>query len=198
MTMIEYINCGVSFKDLANEVGKSGVTCISLINVTLTGGEMDMIRFSKSLRSHETLEEFSLTNVTLEDPETNLDGPISMLLVTAKKIRLLHLDNTWVSMTGSIATAGLCKTLKELRLPNNGLSDSDAAHIATSVAQNPSIQCLDLTGNRMTDVGCAAFGKALQKNISLSVLKLDGNTGISGGSLTEIAFTLSKRSARAA
>jgi hypothetical protein len=198
MTQIEYSNTSVSFTDLAKDLNQSGVTSLTLKDVTITGDDMDEFGFSKAIRAHDTLEEVSLTNVTVADAEASLNNAISMLLVTCPKIRVLLLDNTRVSTSGSIAAAAYCTSLKQLLLRNNGLEDADAAQIADAVAQNGNIQSLDLTGNSMTDVGCAAFGKALQKNISLNVLKLDGNIGISGGSLSEITATMSKRSATAA
>jgi Leucine-rich repeat (LRR) protein len=197
MTQISHSNTTVSYKELADQISQSGVTSLTLKDVTVTGNDMDEMRFTKSLRAHETLEQVSLTNVTVTDPEAPLDAAISMLLVTTS-VKVLCLDNTKVSTAGAIASAGYCTSLESLLLPNNGLEDSDAAQIAEAVARNGNIQTLDLTGNNMTDIGCAAFGKALIKNVALRVLKLDGNSGISGGSLSEISATLSKRSATAA
>jgi Ran GTPase-activating protein (RanGAP) involved in mRNA processing and transport len=193
MTQIEYSKTSVSFTELAKDLDQIAMTSFTLKDVTITGDDMDEFGCSKALRAHATLEEVSLTNVTVVDAAASLNSFISMLLVTCPKIRVLLLDNTRVSTPRSVAAAAYCTTLEELLLRNNGLEDADAAQIAEAVAQNGNIQSLDLTGNSMTDVGCAAFAKALQKNISLSVLKLDGNIGISGGSLSEITATMSKR-----
>jgi Leucine-rich repeat (LRR) protein len=197
MTHVSHSSTTVSYKDLANQVSQSGVTSLTLKDVIITGDEMDEILFTKSIRAHETMEQVSLTNVTVSDPEAPLNAAIAMLLVTTS-IKVLRLDNTKVSTGGAIASAAFCTSLVELSLPNNGLEDADAANIADAVGQNGNIQKLDLTGNSMTDIGCASFAKALQKNFALNVLKLDGNIGISGGSLSEITATLSKRSATAA
>jgi hypothetical protein len=197
MTVVEFTNQEIRFKQLADAVRSDSVTAFRLKDVKINGDEMCMIEFSKALRGHPGIEEFSLTNVTVSDPECNLDPAISMILVTTENIKMVNLDNTKVSTSGSLAAAGHCTTLKKLLLPNNGLTDDDAKILSTALSQSGSIQYVDLTGNAISDVGCAFFAKAVEKNISLSVLKLDGN-GISGGAVSALEGVLTNRAAIAA
>lgn len=196
MPEINYQNTNISFQQLARDLSDDNVTVFSLKDVTIEGNDLDM-RFSRTLRGHPRLKEFSLVNVKCSDPEANINQTVEMVLVTCPKIETLRIDNTKISASAIVAT-GYCSTLKRLLLPNNDLHDEDAALIAPAVAVNMSVIHVDLRGNDMTDLGCAAFSAALEKNIALQKLELDGNGRISGGALSKVSYTLSERSAKAA
>jgi hypothetical protein len=163
-----------------------------LENVELEGTEDDIILLSKALRGHPYLEEFHMTNVTLADSSLSLDQVVSMMLVTVPELTLVKFEKAPVS-SSALATAGYCSTLKTLMVPNSGLTDKDAIKLAEAVAQSPSIQLIDISGNDLSDLGCVAFARALDKNTSIQSIRLEGNGKISGEQRSLIETTLRER-----
>jgi Leucine-rich repeat (LRR) protein len=199
MPIIAYSSTSVSFDKLAEDISNDDVTAIRLADVVIEGADGDYngdMKFSRAMRGHPHLEEFSLINVSFADPEADLNLALSMLFVAVPNLAVVHIENTKLP-TSALMGLNYCSTLKKLSLPRNNLSDKDAATVASYVASHSSIQSVDLTDNKMSDEGCAAFSKALEKNLSLQTLKLDGND-ISGGVVREIEVTLQKHSAKAA
>eukprot|EP00522_Entomoneis_paludosa_P012391 CAMPEP_0172457754 /NCGR_PEP_ID=MMETSP1065-20121228/23992_1 /TAXON_ID=265537 /ORGANISM="Amphiprora paludosa, Strain CCMP125" /LENGTH=197 /DNA_ID=CAMNT_0013211665 /DNA_START=74 /DNA_END=667 /DNA_ORIENTATION=- len=197
MTVVELSDKTCDLKELAQLVGKNGVTALRLTNVELAGSDDDMFGFATVVRGHPTIEEFKMIDVKIADPTTSLDNTVSCLLVSASCIHTLHLENTRVSAT-TISTATHCSTLKKLVLPKNGFTDADAGVVANSLSSNKSIETVDLSNNDLSDVGCKAFESCLDKNKALCVLKLEGNGGISGDEFTKIEAKLRGRTASAA
>lgn len=198
MTALEITGETTSFKTLATAVFKDdGLEVFRLEDVTIQGSERDELDLSKAVRGHPALKEFTIKNAKVGEESLNLDGVISMLLVTAVKLEKLHLENCSIT-SSALATLGYCSTLKELKLVNLSLKDSDAGIIAGGVAQSQSIKTIDLSGNDMSDLGCVAFKNALDKNTSLCTLSLNGNSQISSENLGLIESQLRNRAANAA
>lgn len=193
MTVIEYTNETISFSDLANKVLKhDDMVTFKMKDCKITGGERDMITCSKAFRGHPKMKEFSLSNVTVVDAETDLDQVISTILVTCEELKTLGLEKVKVSPS-ALSTIGFCGSVKTLLMPNSDLKDEDVSAVATALAASQSLTVVDLSGNDFSDTGCLAISKALEKNVSLTELKLDGNGKISGDSRNKIELTLRER-----
>jgi hypothetical protein len=206
MSIISCTHTGtkVSFGQLANEICDENVTAIRLKDVVIEGDDGDFngdMTFSRALRGHPYLEEFTLVNVSFADPNANLNLALSMIFVTVPAITTVHIENTKVPMS---ALMGLeyCASLKKLVLARNQLDDKDAATVASYISRGSggsttsSVQELDLSENNMTEEGCASF----KKNVSLHCLKLNGNKEASVGIIMDrdIEGKVHKRSAMAA
>ena len=198
MTRLEVINKHVTLQELTAGILDDHVTVFHLENVVIDGNDGDLIRFTKQLRGHPGIEEFSFINVTVSNDAVHLNSIIEMLLCTVPHIHILQIEHTHALSADALAAIGYCAPLRKLMLSNNDFKDECAATIAAAVAQNGSIEHVDLTLNDMTDVGCAAFARALEKNTHLHVLRLDGNGRISGSKLSELSCALSERAAKAA
>lgn len=146
MTVYELTNETVTFEDLSSKLSNDSLTVFRLKDVKVSGSERDAINMSKTIRGHPNLQEFSLTNVEVLDAAVDLDPVVSMLLVTVTTLKTLRLENAPITMS-ALSTIGYCTTLKELFMPNSGLKDEDATIIAAGIAQNQSIETVDLTGN---------------------------------------------------
>lgn len=195
---VEYINKHVTLKELIADIADDHVKVFHLENVVVDGDDMDLVRFTKALRGHPGIEEFSFINVTVSNDAVHLNSIIEMLLVTVPHIHILQIEHTHALSAEALAAIGYCFPLRTLLLSNNDFKDECAATIAAAVAQNGSIEHVDMTLNDMTDVGCAAFARALEKNVHLHVLKVDGNGKISGNKMSELNCALSERAAKAA
>lgn len=170
----------------------SKLDVIKLEEVEFEGTEGDITNLSKVLRGHHYLEEFHMSNITLTDSSLSLDPVVSMLFVTVPDLMHVKLENVPIS-SSALASAGYCTTLKTLSLPNSGLTDKDAIKLAKAVAQIPSIQMVDISGNDLSDLGCMAFATALKKNTSIQTIRFDGNGKISGEKRSVLETSLSRR-----
>jgi Ran GTPase-activating protein (RanGAP) involved in mRNA processing and transport len=192
MTLIHVKDEKITIRSLYGMIDRaSKLDVIKLEEVELDGTEHDITNLAKVLRGHYYLEEFSLTSVTLTDSSLTLDEVVSMLLVTVPDLMLVKLEKAPIS-SSALATAGYCTSLKTLLVPNSGLTDEDAIKLAKAVAQSPSIQCIDISGNDLSDLGCVAFANALEKNTSIQTIRLEGNGKICGESRSLIDTTLRK------
>jgi Ran GTPase-activating protein (RanGAP) involved in mRNA processing and transport len=193
MTLIHVKDEKITIRSLYGMIDRaSKLEAIDLKSVELDGTEDDITNLAKVLRGHYYLEEFSLTSVTLTDSSLTLDEVVSMLLVTVPDLMLVRLEQAPVT-SSALATAGYCTSLKTLLVPNSGLTDEDAIRLAGAVAQSPSIELIDISGNEMSDLGCVAFANALEKNTSIQTIRLEGNGKIRGESRSLIDTTLRKR-----
>jgi len=145
-----------------------------LENAKLTGDDDAMLRLSKAFRGHQTLEEFTMSNVTLADESVDLDLLVSMLLVSARDIKTLRLDNVKVK-SGALSAVGYNSTLTKLVVTNCKMTDKDAIAIAAAAGQCPSMKIVDVSSNDMSDLGWSAFHKAAEKNLHLEVVQMEGN-----------------------
>jgi hypothetical protein len=193
MTLIHVKDEKITIRSLYGMIDRaSKLGAIILEDVELDGTEDDIINLAKVLRGHYYLEEFSLTSVTLTDSSLTLDVVVSMLLVSVPDLWILKLEKVPIS-SSALATAGYCTSLKTLLVPNSGLTDEDTITLAEAVAQSPSIELIDISGNEMSDLGCVAFANALEKNTSIQTIRLEGNGKIRGESRSLIDTTLRKR-----
>lgn len=196
MTVIEYSNHTACLKVLRVKIEYDDcLTTLTLKDVELEGDDQQMLNFSRALRGHPSLEEVNFDNVTCVEKAVDLDGALSMLVVSGQNLQKLSIKNMKVS-SAVLSTVGY-SSLKQLEVINCGLDDASATALAGSIANMPSLQSIDLTGNNMTDLGCLAFTKVLEKNLSLHVIKLDGNN-VSTESQTQMAAKLRERVAQAA
>ena len=192
--IVEYTNAKIDFKEVANKIhNDEELKVLKLCDVALDGGEDELFLFSRAIRAHPSLEELDFTNVE-STGSFSIDQAICMALVTVPGLKKIRLDNVPNISHSTLETLGYATALKELYLLNDGFTDEDSATIALVVAQNHSIEHVDLTGNKMTDGGCAAFSKAIDKNLSIKVLKLDST----GEHTNKIQCKLEGRSAKAA
>jgi len=198
MVIIEHSNKSVGLRELTTGIQNDDVKVFRLENVVIDGDGIDLTKFNKTLRGHPGIEDFSFINVTVSSPEVRLNSIIEMLLVTVPNIHVLRVEHTHAMSADALAAIGYCASLKKLVISNNNFRDECGATIAAAVAQNGSIEHVDVTMNDMTDVGCAAFARALEKNVHLQVLRLDGNGRISGSKMNELSCALSERAAKAA
>ena len=198
MSNIEFTDKTVSFSDLASAVERDDYAkAIRLTRVRITGDEEMSFRFSRALRGHPTLKEFSMEDVKCEDGSiTHLSQVVSMILITVPHLEILKAEKTELT-SAALTTVGYCPTIKMLILPNNELTDKDASTIADALAASHSLQLLDLRGNKMTDAGCALFASAIGKNMTLASILLDENVCSEKG-IGQISGAIQARSAMAA
>lgn len=66
-------------------------------------------------------------------------------------------------------------TLEKVDLSNNDLTSADVSYLADALKTNKSLTFLGLSGNRITDTGVEAIAKALRANTTLKTLQLNHN-----------------------
>lgn len=195
MISVDKSHTTTSFKELADLVQPDNIKVLRLDNVAISGDEDDEFHFGRAVRGHPSLEELSLTNITLDKGMT-LDSVIEMMLVSCHELHTLKLNGVPVRAK-SCATLAYCETLTTLVLSNNGFNDIDAKMIADSVESNQSVVSVDLSGNKISDVGCKSLRLCLEKNTTIAEIKLSGNS-ISGSETSMLETKLQGRVAMAA
>ena len=116
---------------------------------------------------------------------------IASIILSSLKLKALHLDNNNFSVSDVSIIAKAIKKLaglKELTINNTGFT---ADHISTMIANNLSLEILNIGDNKLKSEGIRNISKALIKLSHLRVLGLCGND-ITDDAASDIAGVISK------
>lgn len=160
----------------------SSLTHLHLVRCTLHEGHLQQILQALPCATHLQMLDLERLWVT----------PVPMQSLEQSQVEMTTTTLTsWIPLLVHILP--LCRSLLDLRLPLNKLTDADALlfiHLLQN--EDTTFQKLDVSLNFFTDVTATAFAELLKANINqtLLVLDLDYNKFTSDGGLLELAWAV--------
>lgn len=130
------------------------------------------VKFFKALRSrHSCLKTLNLTNNGITKHAAD---EIGLALKTNNTLEVLNLSNNKLQSTGIVKIMHILnkdnKTLKVLDVEYNDINDLAADKIAATLANNTSLEQLNLSGNSLKAKGTIKILQALKTNRTLKIL----------------------------
>ncbi|XP_075700097.1 NACHT, LRR and PYD domains-containing protein 3-like [Rhinoderma darwinii] len=117
---------------------------------------------------------------------------LAFILESCKETDYLNLDRCFIQCIGLERLSGILHTVKELRLSNNDLKDSDVQLIYRVLSPNTCrVEKLSLRINSLTCTSCSELACTLSVNQSLRDLDLSGNN-LAGPDFHDLMTTLSR------
>jgi hypothetical protein len=143
------------------------LTRLTLENLKIDGDEDNMLRLSKFIRGHFTLEEIIIRNIETMDPSVDLTLIVSTILVSVFNIKTLVLENC-PFRTSALACLEYCECLENLYLEQNGFTNEDAEAIAGYMERTPSQLSLYFTNNyKVGHIGRHTLKSVIKKNTNI-------------------------------
>ena len=172
----------LEYVDLShNDSSPWGVYCAIIrqcsVNSLTLCGDYGMTEYvnsiNESLQINTNLRSLKLENILKEGVKT-----IFMVIQTSKTLTQLNLSRNQLSDDGAAAISDGLKSnglLQELCVSQNEITDEGAKMIAEAIQVNTALQKLDISYNEISDDGAATISDGLKCNISLQELNMSYN-----------------------
>ena len=126
---------------------------------------MEFLRF---LRGHPRLKAFVLKRVSVKESTITLDALISGILVSVPNLEYVCIQDCTELTISGVAGVSYAKSLKKLRLVNNGVKQETLERLADAVVKSKSIEQIEVMGEGLCDVGRQSFAGLIQQKLGKS------------------------------